>query len=1367
MENYAKRKGIKRGLCIFLAFLIMGLTIFNNNLTLQVVKAQERVSGTHLVEQVTVIKKGVDGAEDTVLESGNCEIKKTDILNIVYNLTDLFPGADDPNKNMEQGKTYIFELPENLKMRSTASWDILVDAEHVLGTCTYDADAHAICLVFEDERFQEDGFTGVYIGFEAQLAEDKLTEEEEQKIVFPLTQPVEFTFTYGDFVPKTDSTISKTGEYNADTKEITWTVRVVEGTKNYTGNMVLQDTLSANQEYVAGSFQEKIGEEGSFQTPATAPVISVSAEGNQVITYEYTPSNVKDTVRIFTYKSKFTQEALMQLAVSDQKLTGGVKTLKAQNEVSLLENNNEIAGTYVEVTAEIGEYKWLEKAYVKKETDPSDSNNAILTWQLTIDTHGYSFKNVKIKDTITCKPTNAGSSQALITDSLKLKKVGESTETALTMSTTSAIANAKGQCTWECVIAELNGIYTLTYQTKIINYTDYRKYNQNPIKNSASAELEWPAYGNLPGNSGNVLIPEITVTAGDELTNTAIIEKKAKCRVFQNNGIFWTITVNRNKMPLDSSYYIVETIGGVKPGNNEIKQMVGAGDSPFYNVTVNGVAATAEQLAQMGIEPIGDGDNTYKITFGNLLNGNMVEFDFFTQYHPDEIEFYQGNNYREVLGRNARNSATLYEGNNELSTVTSTLRVYPWVLKKSFESYDYNTREAVWKVVVNEDRMPLKDVVLEDKLEVGELTKITMETRYRDMTWVRKTEDLSTTPNAEGIYYEYDETTKMLKVYFGDITGHTRYDLFIHTRIGEDEEINDNGTTKTLSSYNGNITISNTAVLKKDGSSPVTVTSEGVIENKVLGKSGMIVEAGEAAYEIIINQAQVDWPEESWIIDIMSPGMVLDLSSVELYEAVIDNAGEFTKAASAVDVSKYEKEMTILEADNEEGEPEGATKLVLKLPQDAGNNAYILRYNAYLEEGTTYTKFTNKVNAIGVENRETQTSTEIEAEDLKGYGGATKISYSKVKIVKENENGTPLQGAEYALLYQGEEIARKVTNENGEIVFSALTPGVTYSVKEITAPTGYELDDTVTGEWSFEAKAKGDTYYLENPHTFTDKYTEFSIQKTNEEGIGLAGAVFGVFPETEEELVTEKALETVVSDADGKVVFQYRTPGNYQIAEITAPEGYAKSSVILMAEIDSSGAVIKIYDKADTAKTALDNPIVQNLPINNNDPAPNPEPTPEPDPEPNPEPTPDPEPETEIKPEDEYTYESEPDPTPEPETGKETDSDTDSTKEPDSETNSKGESDTDTDSKDDSESEPDEDSDTDKKSETKEEPTENTTSDSDTDKKAESNAANSSEKKDIEKDKLPETGKEERMIYWAFGFVFIMAGILMLKKKKI
>lgn len=715
-----------------------------------------------------------------------------------------------------------------------------------------------------------------------------------------------------------------------------------------------------------------------------------------------------------------------------------------------------------------------------------DEDSETITWTISVDEGSKAYDKVMLKDTFS-------NNQKYVNGSLK-EKIGDNGAFVAC----SNVTVSGNTISYEFVP---NGTTrTFTYETK---FTDEALDPSNAVNekinltatNNASI-VDSNNTNKEIANTGEATVTA-TVTVESQYPSTVILDKVGKWHVREDNGLLWHVDVNEAKQTFGNDVYLIETIGGANAQTGDIEQVLG--DNPIRNVKVNNQEATAEQIAKITIQEAGTGfkSNEYKISFGDLLDGNHVEFDFFTLMSEDEIEFYQGNNQTEELARNGRNTVTMYQTNTVLKSVDAIVRAYPKVLDKTFENYNYGTRELEWKIDVNYDFMKLEDVVLEDSIQAGTFADKVIVKKYEngDSTYATETIQLTATPNQAGMYYQYNQQTKLLTITLGDIPRNTKYDVLVYSVLDPEDEINDNGTIKTLSNYNGTIELSNKVTMKKTGSSPVTVEATGTIDNKVLEKTGKVTGAGVASYEIKLNQAQMEWPRQSEVIDIMSPGMMLDVASIQLYEASVAEDGTMT-ATQLVDKDAYQRKQEILDAGNSEGEAAGSTKLTVVLPQNAGNKAYILKYDTILEEDTTYDKFTNKVSLQGVTNKETNTDTQISAQDLRGYGGATVINYSKVKIVKQNEDQEVLEGAEFALFLNGEEVDRKITDENGEIIFSYLTPDAIYTIKEMKAPVGYVKDDSSTGTWQFIAKAKGDKYYLDNPHVFVNKKEEVTTEDT-------------------------------------------------------------------------------------------------------------------------------------------------------------------------------------------------------------------------------------------------------------------------------
>lgn len=168
-----------------------------------------------------------------------------------------------------------------------------------------------------------------------------------------------------------------------------------------------------------------------------------------------------------------------------------------------------------------------------------------------------------------------------------------------------------------------------------------------------------------------------------------------------------------------------------------------------------------------------------------------------------------------------------------------------------------------------------------------------------------------------------------------------------------------------------------------------------------------------------------------------------------------------------------------------------------------------------------------------------------------------------ISITKTDGN-QPLSGAVFGL-YENKDLADNdpktaVTNGQGVAEFNDLSAG-TYYLKEITAPNGYALDETIRpftigGNDAWDVKTN-----IENS---LKQYT-LKLTKKGDDGKLLQGVEFtlsgtGIDPMTAE------------SGKDGVVTFTGLAFGEYTITEVEAPQGYVKAAPIKVT-IDEKNTV--------------------------------------------------------------------------------------------------------------------------------------------------------------------------------------------------
>ena len=172
-----------------------------------------------------------------------------------------------------------------------------------------------------------------------------------------------------------------------------------------------------------------------------------------------------------------------------------------------------------------------------------------------------------------------------------------------------------------------------------------------------------------------------------------------------------------------------------------------------------------------------------------------------------------------------------------------------------------------------------------------------------------------------------------------------------------------------------------------------------------------------------------------------------------------------------------------------------------------------------------------------------------------------------ISITKTGSEGKPLQGALFGLYKNaaatGNPVKTAYTNQYGKAQFIDLAAG-TYYMKEITAPNGYVLDETIRpftigGNTAWDVETN-----IENR---LKQYT-LKLTKKGDDGKLLSGVEFtisgtGIVPMTAE------------SGQDGVVKFTGLAFGEYTITEVEAPQGYVKAAPIKVT-IDGSDSAERV-----------------------------------------------------------------------------------------------------------------------------------------------------------------------------------------------
>ena len=162
----------------------------------------------------------------------------------------------------------------------------------------------------------------------------------------------------------------------------------------------------------------------------------------------------------------------------------------------------------------------------------------------------------------------------------------------------------------------------------------------------------------------------------------------------------------------------------------------------------------------------------------------------------------------------------------------------------------------------------------------------------------------------------------------------------------------------------------------------------------------------------------------------------------------------------------------------------------------------------------------------------------------------------KVKIVEEKgsltinkvdaETGKALAGVTYRLFdANGKKVADMTTGADGKAVFKDLPQGK-YSYQEISAPSGYVVDNT-----KYQITITATALNITAKRTNALAKGSLTINKVDAEtGKALAGVTYRLYDSTGEKVAD------ATTGADGKAVFADLPQGKYSYQEISAPSGY-------------------------------------------------------------------------------------------------------------------------------------------------------------------------------------------------------------------
>ena len=176
------------------------------------------------------------------------------------------------------------------------------------------------------------------------------------------------------------------------------------------------------------------------------------------------------------------------------------------------------------------------------------------------------------------------------------------------------------------------------------------------------------------------------------------------------------------------------------------------------------------------------------------------------------------------------------------------------------------------------------------------------------------------------------------------------------------------------------------------------------------------------------------------------------------------------------------------------------------------------------------------------------------------------------------EPGTALAGVTYRLFdANGKKVADMTTGEEGKAVFKDLPQGK-YSYQEISAPSGYVVDNT-----KYQITITATALNITQKRTNTPAKASIEIIKVDaDHKTPLQGAGFRLYD------ASCKQVAEGYTDANGKLTFSGLRLGSYTYKEFKAPDGYVLDTTAYSAVLNKNGQVLKVTRENTPIKGSIE-----------------------------------------------------------------------------------------------------------------------------------------------------------------------------------
>jgi len=522
--------------------------------------------------------------------------------------------------------------------------------------------------------------------------------------------------------------------------------------------------------------------------------------------------------------------------------------------------------------------------------------------------------------------------------------------------------------------------------------------NNSSVSFFNQASLVWDNEGLGTPNDGT----SVGTVAGRVITKS-VSSNNQNYNYLTNNQSVWTIVLNRNAINVTNARF-VDTV----PVGSEYV------DGSF---SVNPSTAT-------GIFSYDSTTREVEYIFDDAVT-TQVTITLRTQI--TDLGLYYNNNQVNVVNR-----AYFYgdQIRDTVQTSNATKTTYSQMLGKSISTaYNYQTRRMTWRLVINRNQLSQEGVVITDLIPAG-------------MRLLPETIQLSTEE------FEYDvNTTVNLD---SDLTTKDELELVFNETIDKQIVV----TYETIAKEgmllsDGNKSLTNSARYTSTTIPNLTASATQVIRNTIVNKTGSYLTGSDyIQWGVTINPNAVKLSDVE-LVDNLQTGLLLDVTTVRLYPLILETNGDLTKVNEPVSETLYtivydELNNSFTFRFNNEITQPYRLEFVTDVTQEQLTVQNTISMNGV---GQTYNSSANTINVV------------IAEDDLSGGGTGIKGSV-RIRKGDKAESDISLEGAVFGLYNSsGVKLTELTTDENGIATFENLGMR-SYTIVELVAPYGYELDST-------------------------------------------------------------------------------------------------------------------------------------------------------------------------------------------------------------------------------------------------------------------------------------------------------------------